>query len=148
MAFDTEIANALAGSMINRVTALLDVGAGAIINIYTGTQPANCETAVTGTLLATLLCSATCFPGYTDLNPGARITANAITSDTNADATGTAGYFRAYSTTTTQNDANKTTCYVQGTVGTSGTDMILDSVSIVTAGTVAVTSWTMTLPES
>ena len=144
MAYDTEIAVAVANSMVEEISAALDVGTGAIIDIFTGAQPATCETADSGTLLGTLLCSATSFGAAS----GGVITAAAITSETNAPAGGTAAHFRAYPTATSQIEANKGACLVQGTVGTSGTDMILDNTTIVTAGTIACTAWTITMPTS
>ena len=44
----------------------------------------------------------------------AKKSANAITQDSSADATGTASFFRLYK-------SDGTTCVLQGTVGTSGT---------------------------
>src|ERR1700694_2926380 len=74
-------------------------GVHGVIKIFTGSPPANAEAADTGTRLATLTLSATAFgASATSASPrGATATANAITSDTNAAATGTAGYFRGYS---------------------------------------------------
>lgn len=111
------------------------------IKIFTGSMPATCETADSGTLLSTLTLSVTAFGAATD--PGttglATATAAAITSDTNAAATGTAGYFRAYD--------SAGVCIVQGTVGTSLADMILNTTSISAGSTVAITSWIVTLPD-
>jgi hypothetical protein len=111
------------------------------IKIFTGSMPATCETADSGTLLSTLTLSVTAFPASTDSTTTglATATANAITSDTNAAATGTAGYFRAYD--------SAGVCIVQGTVGTSAADMILNTTSIVSGATVAITSWVVTLPD-
>jgi hypothetical protein len=107
-------------------------------------MPANCEAADTGTLLATLTLSATAFPASaSNASPaGAKATANAITSDTNAAATGTAGYFRAY-----PNVPTTTNAVIQGDCGTSAADMILNTTSIVAGATVSCTSWTVTLPD-
>ncbi len=64
-------------------------------------------------------------------------TANTITSDTSADATGTASWFRAY-------ESDGTTKVFDGSVGTSGCNLNLGSVSIVAGGTVAISSFTYT----
>lgn len=111
------------------------------IKIFTGSMPATVETADSGTLLSTLTLSTTAFPASTDggTNGLATATANAITSDTNAAATGTAGYFRAYD--------SAGTCVIQGTVGTASADMILNTTSISAGATVAITSWVVTLPD-
>lgn len=151
MASATEISNALASDMLdNAVNAILNEGTGnAIINIYTGAPPADCETAATGTLLATCVMNATPFQAATDQAPGARITANSITSDTSADTGGTAGYFRAYSSNSST-DASKISCHIQGTAGEAAdsTDLTLDDKVIVAGGTVAITAWTIDMPES
>lgn len=114
-----------------------------VIKIFTGGAPATCETADSGTLLSTLGLSATAFGASTDNSDGTgKATAAAITSDTNAAGTGTAGYFRAYSY-----DGTTYTCIIQGTVGTATADMILNTTSIVAASTVAITAWTIQMPD-
>jgi formylmethanofuran dehydrogenase subunit C len=76
-----------------------------------------------------------------DANPGAIMTAAAITSDTSADATGTAGHFRIL----TQSGG---TAIAEGSCGTSGADMNFNTVSISSGSTVAISSFTITQPES
>ena len=151
MASATEISNALATALLdNGINALLNEGAGnAIINIYTGAAPADCETAATGTLLATLVMNTTPFGLATDQAPGARVTANSITADTSAPASGTAGYFRAYSSTA-GTDASKLNCHIQGSAGEAADtpDLTLDDSEITAGETVSVTSWTIDLAES
>ena len=117
------------------------IGASGHIKIFVGAMPATTLTADPATLLATLPLSATAFPASVDgtSNGLATATANAITSDTNAAATGTAGCWRAYTAAGV--------CIIQGDVGTSLADMILNTVSIVAASTVAITSWVVTLPD-
>lgn len=90
------ITNALSQTFMNAVTAAIDAGSGAgKIRVYDGTQPAGPATAVsTQTLLAELTFSDPSFGAATDANPGARITANSITQDSSADASGTATWFR------------------------------------------------------
>lgn len=141
MAANPMVSMASAEAALNALLAVLNTGGAGHIKIFTGSMPATTETADSGTLLSTLTLSATAFANATD--PGstglATAVANAITSDTNAAATGTAGYFRAYN--------GSGVCVVQGTVGTSAADMILNTVSIVAGATVAITSWTVTLPD-
>jgi hypothetical protein len=142
MAANPMVSMLSARAALDALLAKLNVGGTAgHIKIFTGAMPATCETADSGTNLATLTLSTTAFPASTD--PGstglATATANAITSDTNAANTGTAGYFRAYD--------SAGVCIVQGTVGTSAADMILNTTSIVAAATVAITSWVVTLPD-
>ena len=137
--------NAGAVAALNALTAALNVlnAHNGVIKIFTGGEPATCETADSGTLLSTLGLSATAFQASVDNSDGtAKATANAVTSDTNAAASGTAGYFRAYSY-----NGTTYTCIIQGTVGTATADMILNTTSIVAASTVAITSWTIQMPD-
>ena len=105
------------------------------MQIYTGTQPATPDTALSGnTLLATLTLSATAFGAS---SAGTK-TANAITSGT-AVATGTATFARFFK-------SDDSTAVLDMSVGTSGTDCILNDVNITTGGTVAITSATVSMP--
>jgi hypothetical protein len=115
----------------------IDAGGGAgTIAIRTGAQPTNVGDADTGTLLGTLTFSATAFGN----SATGTATANAITSDTNADNSGTAGHFRI-------KDSGGN-IHSDGTCGTSGTDMIFDNNVIVAGGTIAISSMTVTVPIS
>ena len=115
--------------------ALLDtittsVGASGLLRIYDGSRPASGGTATT--LLAQLTLNST-FAGAASSGV---LTLNAITSDTSADATGTATWFRI----TTSGG----TFVIDGNVGTSGSDLNLNTTSIVSGATVAVSSFTIT----
>jgi hypothetical protein len=113
------------------------------LNIYSGTVPANADTALSGnTLLATLTMAATAF-GAANTSTGVA-TAGTITADSSADATGTATFFRVMESGTTPG----TVVVFQGTVGTSGAELNLSSTSIVATGTVSVTSLTYTQSAS
>lgn len=106
----------------------------ALLRIYDGTPPATADTALSGnTLLAELTMGS---PPFGAASSGT-LTAAAITSDSSANATGTASFFRIYK-------ADGTTVVLQGTVGTSGADLNLNSVSITSGGTVAVSSMVIT----
>jgi len=107
------------------------------LRIYTATRPANADTAASGTLLAELRFNATAFGAAVD----GVITANAITQDSSADATGTAAWFRVL-------QSNGTTSLWDGEVGTTGCDLNLNTVSIGEGGTVSITALTHTVPRS
>ena len=80
----------------SRATAInTAVGASGNLLFYSGSPPADASVAATGTLLATLPCSATFGVVTTGVSGGASpyLTANAITS-ANGVATGTPGYAR------------------------------------------------------
>lgn len=106
------------------------VGASGKIRIYSGTRPATGGTATTQ--LAELPCSAT----FAAAASAGVLTVNAITSDSSADATGTASWFRVL---TSANAA-----VIDGDVGTSGSDLNLNSVSLTAGGTVSISSFTIT----
>ena len=106
-------------------------GTGTIIHLYDGSQPANANTAVS---TQTLLVSLTIAGGFgTDSN--GTLTLGTVTDGT-AVATGTATWFRI-----TKSD--DTTVVMDGSVGTSGADMNLNSTSIASGQTVAITSGTI-----
>lgn len=107
-----------------------------LIKIYDGTQPATANTAITTqVLLATFTVPATSAPaasaGVLTFNLPANVTAA---------ATSTATWFRAQT-------SGGTTNLFDGNVGTAATDMVLNSTSIVINATVAITSWTHTIPK-
>lgn len=109
------------------------VGASGVLRIYSGTRPANVAASITGTLLAELTANAT----YAPASSSGVLTLNAITQDSSADNTGTASHFRQW-------QSNGTTACIDGDVGTSGSDINLNTVSIVAGGPVSVTSFTIT----
>ena len=111
-----------------------DIGANAVIKVWTGTMPANCGTADSGTLLVTFAGNA---GGFGTASNGV-LTASAVAS-ANAGNTGTAGYFRIYPSAATSTNA-----VVQGTCGLSAADMILTNTSITSGQTCNFTSLTVT----
>jgi hypothetical protein len=137
MAADPRLTNAAASAAADAVVDRIDTGGAGTIKIYTGTIPTDADTAIGAqTLLATLTFSATAFGAASN----GVATANAITSDTSADATGTAAWARiANGAGTTQMDV---------TVGTSGEDINFNTVSFVSGATVAITSLTYTQPKT
>lgn len=137
---NVRISNAANQAACNAVVDLIDGGAGAgKIRIYSGTQPANAETAIAGqTLLAELTFSDPAF-GAASSAQSSVATASAITQDSSADATGIAAWARIL-------DSNNTVIF-DCDVGTSGATINLNTVSIIAGGTVSVTSFTMTHPS-
>ena len=113
----------------------------ATIQIRTGAQPTQPDDAASGTLLGTLTFSNPAFTAATDGTPGGLLTASAITDDSSADATGTAGYFRILTGTAA-------TVVADGEIGTSGADLNLNSVAITSGSAIAITSMTVTMPEA
>jgi hypothetical protein len=109
------------------------IGTAPTLEIRTGTVPANCAAADTGTVLATMTLPSDWLAAASS---GSK-TLLGTWQDTSADATGTAGHFRVKQGATTG---------IQGTVTATGGggDMTLDNVSITTAQQVTVTSFTLT----
>jgi hypothetical protein len=114
------------------------------INFYTGTQPASANDDVTGTLLGTVTFSADWIGAFAS-GTG---TLAAITSDSAADASGTAGWFRIYDVSEGVGASSTTKKRIDGAVGTSGADINFNTVTWVAGGTIAMSSLTITIPAS
>ena len=109
------------------------IGTSAVIRIFTGSPPANCAAADSGTILATVNCPS----DWMAAASGGSKSKSGTWEDLSADNTGTAGYFRVY-------DSGVTTCHMQGTVGTSGTDMTVNSVSFTAGQAFTINTFTLT----
>lgn len=122
-------------NMLDQITSA--IGSNGLLRIYDGTQPTNVGTALGAqTLLAELALSATAAAGASS----GVLTLNSITADSSANATGTA----AWGTLTTSGG----TRVVDFSVGTSGADLNLNTVSIVSGAQVSVSSFTITAGNS
>lgn len=110
------------------------VGASGLLRIYGGGsgRPATGAAITDQTLLAELTCNATFAPAAS----GGVLTLNAITADSSANATGTANWFRILT--------SGAVAKIDGDVGTSGSDLNLNSTSITAGGSVSVTSFVIT----
>ena len=139
MALNPQFTNAVKQAEATAFLDAMDVGTAAIITIYSGVQPTGADVALTGTLLATLTCAATSGT-VSDGAPGALLTFATITGDSSADATGTATHFRIL----TQAGG---TVIMDGSVGTTATDLVLNADAITAGATVDITSFTITWPE-
>lgn len=106
------------------------IGASGKLRIYSGTRPATGGTVTT--LLAELTCNATFAPAAS----GGVLTLNSITQDSSADATGTATWARMVT--------SGGTFVADFNVGTSGSDINLNTTSLVLGAAVQVTSFTIT----
>lgn len=117
----------------------LNAGTAAVIEIFSGSVPADADATNAGTLLARLVCSKPVFTSVAASGNNALATFAAIASGA-AVATGTATFFRIL----TQAGGS---VLAQGAVGTSSAELILNTVAISTGSTVSITSATITLPE-
>ena len=130
-----KISNVARSAMCDALVGLINAGTPpGTLEVRTGSAPTNTTDADSGTLLATLTFSSTAFGAASN----GVATANSITSDTSIDATGTAGHWRI------KNQAG--TVIMQGTCGTSGSDINWNSVSFVAGGTASISSMTVTHP--
>lgn len=114
------------------------IGTSAVFKIRTGAAPANCGTADSGTVLATLSLPS----DYMAAASGGTKAKSGTWEDLSADAAGTAAHFRLYA-------SDGTTCHAQGTVTATGGggDMTLDNVVLAVAQQFTVTSFTITEPN-
>ena len=130
------LATATRNAMVSAVIAQIDADAsGGSIKIYSGSQPATAQDAATGTLLATV---ALAKPSFSAPSNGSA--SGADPAAVTAAATGTAGWFRlADNTGDTVFDGSVT-------ASGGGGDMTLSSTSIVSGGSVDITSLTITMP--
>lgn len=131
-----KITNAAASAAADAVTSRINTGGAGTLTIYGAACPTNADDADSGTVLAVLTFSATAFGSATN----GVATANAITQDSSADATGTAACFRVKS--------GAGTVIFQGAVGTSGSQLNLVTTSITAGQPVQITSFTYTQPKS
>lgn len=142
MANDFFATNAVVIAGLDAMVDLVDSGTQPVLVIYDGTPPADADTALSGNtvLVECNMATPAAFGGAADATGKARATANAI-SDGTAVASSTATFFRILIDT-------GSTCRFQGTVGTSGCDLNLNTTSISSGSTVSITAGAVDLPEN
>lgn len=109
------------------------IGTGPTIEIRSGTVPANCAAASSGTVLATIVLPS----DWMNAASGGTKTKLGTWQDASADNTGTAAHFRLF---------QGATCHLQGTVtGTGGGgDMEVSSTSFTAGQSFTITTFTLT----
>ena len=131
MALNHKMSNAAASVAADAITPLLDDG---YLRIYDGTQPATPDVAITDQLLlAELRYNATAFSAAVN----GVATANALTGDSDANATGEATWFRALS-------SDGIFVVFDGSVGTSNANLLLGTTAIVQHAPVSISTHTYT----
>ena len=130
--FSTTVRNARLDSIES------SIGASAVLKIRTGTAPANCAAADSGSVLATVNLPS----DWMAAASGASKAKSGTWQDASADAAGTAGHFRLYA-------SDGTTCHAQGTVTATGGggDMTVDNTSFAAGQQFTVTSFTINEPN-
>jgi len=132
-------ANAIRNIMIDANVDALDTGGVATLQFRTSAQPTNPDDAPVGTLLGTCTFSATAFGGSGTPGVG-QATANTVTADSSADASGTVAHARLLrGNGNIHSDAN---CVLSPASG----DFVFDNTSIVAGGIIAVASIVATQP--
>lgn len=138
MANNLKLANQSVNTEADALAAQFNTG---YLRIYDSTgagQPATADDAVTTqVLLAELRFNATAFGAAV----AGVITANALTADAAANATGTATWFRALK-------SDGTTKLMDGSVGTASADLILNSTAIQVGAEVSVTGFVHTVTKA
>jgi hypothetical protein len=114
----------------NMLTEIVDASSAGFLRIYDGTRPA------TGGAATTLLAELT-LSGPSGTVSGGFLAFSTITADSSANASGTATWFRVVA-------ANGSTHVIDGNIGTSGSDLNLNTLAIVASANVSVTSFTIT----
>lgn len=133
MATNLYLSDTAANAEADALTPLANNG---YIRIYSGTQPTNANTALGAqVLLAELRFNATSFGAAV----AGLLTANAI-SNVAAGATGTASFYRCLK-------SDGTTVLFDGNIGTSASNMNLNSTAIQSGATVSITSFTHQVVE-
>lgn len=135
MAHSARISDLAASTALDAFCALLNTG---YLRIYTGAQPADANTALSGnTLLAELRFGS---PAYGAAVAGVAA-ANAITPDPSMAASGTASFARLLK-------SDGTSVVIDVSVGVAGADINFDSVNFQQSAQCSVSALPMTFPES
>ena len=111
------------------------IGTSAVLKFRTGAAPADCATADSGTVVATLSLPS----DWMAAASGGTKAKSGTWSDTSADNSGTIAHWRLYA-------SDGTTCHAQGTatITGGGGDITLDAVVVTAGQTITVTSFTLT----
>ncbi|MGW4422536.1 hypothetical protein [Streptosporangium sp. NPDC004631] len=134
----TRISTAARNAACDAVVDLADAGSGAAkIRVYTGTQPAGPGTAITTeTLLAEFTLAD---PAFGSAASGVATLASTPRATTGV-AAGTATWFRMLD--------SDNVAILDGSAGTSGTELILNTATVSIGVAVSLTSMTVTMPAT
>ena len=143
----TALRTALAGT-----TGFAATFANGVIDIYSGTQPATADAAITGTLLGRVTLNSGAFTAGTATNgltfaaaSGGSVSKSGVWSF-NGVAAGTAGWFRLKGNAL-DNDALSTTLpRLDGSIATSGADMNLSNISVAVSSPNTIDSFNFSVP--
>jgi len=132
--------------------------ANGVIDIYSGSQPANADLAPTGTKLGRVTLASGAFTAGNTLNgltfaaAADGVASKSGTWSFNGIAAGTAGWFRlktnAGADTDTDDSATKAQARMDGSIATSGGDMNLSNITIAVSAPTTIDSFTATIPAA
>ena len=108
-------------------------GTAALLRIYTGSAPADCATAASGTQLVEITLPSDWMAAASS---GSKAKSGTWSGTASAGSGATPGYFRIY-------DSAGTTCHVQGTAGVGSGDLSLDG-TITSGQTITISTFTLT----
>jgi hypothetical protein len=131
--------------------ATMEGGAGFVIDIYSGNRPATPDAAATGVKLCTISNNAAGtgihFEGDAPVG-GAVVKETTETWKGTVLADGTAGYYRMRRTTDAGVALSTTERRIDGAIATSGGDLNLTSLSLVTGAPVEISSFAINIPQT
>lgn len=117
------------------------------INIYSGAQPANADAAATGTLLGTATVNGAGTGGTWDASVAGVISkAAAEVWRFTGLADGIAGWYRMYPNGATPANASSTEARIDGAIASSGSEVNLSNVNVVTGVVNTIDSAAITMP--
>jgi len=113
------------------------IGTSAVIKLRTGSPPANCAAADSGTVVATISLAS---DWMSAASSGSKAFSSTPLEDSSADNPGTLAHYRVYA-------SDGTTCGMQGTITATGGggDMTVDNTSVTAGQDVKITSWTINM---
>ena len=144
----TQLRTNLAGS-----TGFASTFANGVIEIYSGTQPATADSAVTGTLLGTVTLGSGAFtPGVAtngltfNAAAGGAVSKSGVWSFNGA-AAGTAGWFRLKGNAADAGAVSTVLPRMDGSIATSGGDLNMSNIAITVGAPNTIDTFTFTLPS-
>lgn len=126
--------------------------ANGVLEVYTGTQPATADAAVTGTLLGTVTLNSGAFTpgvatnGLTFAAAAAGAVAKSGVWGFNGIAAGTAGWFRLKGNAVDAGALSTVLPRLDGSIATSGADLNLSNIAIAVGAPSTIDTFTFTIP--
>lgn len=145
----TKLRDNLAGT-----TGFAATFANGVIDIYSGSQPASADAAVTGTLLGRVTLNSGAFTagvatnGLTFGAPSGGVVAKTGVWSFNGVAAGTAGWFRLKGNALDSDALSTTLPRVDGSIATSGADMNLSNIAIAIGAPNTIDSFSFQIPAA